>query len=136
MIEIEILKTTNLERLGTYTIHKNIIYIGNHYNNDIYLPETEFINNNFFIECVEDKLIIHPHKDLDRFHINSKIVTTYKYLNIGDEIEYLGTKLKIISFEYELTTKRKDLLNKAVADLDKTIPEKLQILELLSKHEL
>ena len=135
MITVEIIDSIDKNRVGTYEFHKNMITIGSHYDDNIYIPELNLSREVFKIECKKDAIYIYPHTEVDRYHINKKINTTFKKLKQNDLISYNNLILKLVYFEYE-ELKSIEVQYNEYADIVLTSdPKKNEIIQKLGKHE-
>lgn len=133
MISIDIIKAQDSNLLGNYQFYKSIIYIGSSHISDIYCPNSELNDIHFFIEVVDNKLILHLNKETDHVLVNSKRTIQFKNISKGSIIEAAGIKFKVIDFsEEEIVTKR-DKLNSIVSTLKQDNPELLEIVSMLSE---
>ena len=86
MINLKITDSVDPEKIGNYTFHKNLIYIGNKYSCDIYIKDNSIISNHIFIEVIEQRLLVHLNKEIDFILINGKRTTGHKYVGVGETI--------------------------------------------------
>ncbi|MBD64041.1 MAG: hypothetical protein CME62_02465 [Halobacteriovoraceae bacterium] len=133
MIEIEVIQSQNKDFLGTYKFHKNLIYIGSNHEADLYFPKSCLGHNHLFIEVIHDKLITHLHQEVDHILVNGKRTTNFKTLYSGDKISFSDLEFKIKRFKHSEIITKKDLLNKAAAEIPQTRSELIPILSKLSE---
>jgi hypothetical protein len=131
MINLNIIKAKDPDRVGQFRFFKNLISIGCNIKNEVYLPKENFKKNSFRIECIEDKLIITPNDNVDNFHVNGKLTTTYKYLQIGDIIKFQEAEFKILDFQFQNLKSEQKLLNEVIAKADPNDAEFNDIINLL-----
>ena len=134
MINIDIISARDSNLLGNYHFLKNIVYVGSNHQSDIYCPNTNLSDIHFFIEILENKLILHVNQKAEAILVNSKRTTHFKNLKVGDIIEVDHIKFKITDFSYHKMISKKEKLNELVASLEQRDPELLEIISLMSKE--
>ena len=133
MIEIEILKTTNNDRQGSYKIYQNQLTIGSNIKNYIYLPEDDLPDSTCQLTIKQNKLFISFNESNFQYHLNKKICKISKSLKINDEIQLSNTRIKIINFIEETVITRKEFLNSKVQEIGKDDHELVNFIQELSK---
>lgn len=133
MIEIEIYGSKDSQRNTLFTTNKNLIYIGSNKNSDIYLPDDSIKSNHLFLEIVEDKLIIHPNKNIDFYLVNSKRTTIFKELKTGDILTIENIKFTIKNFIKTQYQETRDFLNSKTEELRKNDVEYLKEVARIKK---
>ncbi len=129
MIQINIIDSIDRDKIGSFTFHKNLIYIGNTFSADVFLKDDNLLSNYVFIEIVDGKLLVHLNKEVPFILINGKRTTGHKFINIGDTIGISDNKLKIEAFIETKWDTMKDIVNK---NTDILIQEKSELLTIVS----
>lgn len=135
MIEVEIVSYPDEDKIGIFKFYKNLIYVGNNHESDLYFSHSDIGKNTFHIECLNKKLVIYPNSNVDKYHVNKKIVTTKRELRTGDTISYSKLVFKIVSFEEQVLKTKVDLLNQKVQELKPEDEIKIKIIEILKNDE-
>lgn len=134
MIKLEIIAADDINRLGVYTFHKNILNIGTHSANELICQEEGIGKNHLSIFIEEDSLYSYPFNVEDTYHVNNKITHNKKRLAKGDTIKMAATEIKILEFSTSSFMKRKDFLNQKVSTLKNEDPEILQIIQKINEQ--
>lgn len=132
MITIELTKCPDPLKIGEYPFHKNQIYIGSNISADLYINDPNVYFNHFFIEIVENKLLLHPHQSSDYFLIDGKRTTSMRYLKAGQKVGLNSIEFTIKSFSETLVQTFRDTLN---TNTDQLINENSQLINFISKIE-
>jgi len=103
------------------------------YQSDIYLPKSNLSDIHFFIEIIEDKLILHLNKKAEPILVNTKRTTHFKNIKVGDVITADDIQFKVLRFKDEKNISKKEKLNQVVSTLEQDNPELLQIISSLSE---
>ena len=129
MIKLEVIHASDSDLLGEFIFLKNLIYIGNKIG-DLRINSPLILNQHLFIEIVENKLIAHPHKDVDFYLVDGKRTTNIKILKPLSTIDLGDIKFRILQFETGRYLNTKDSLNEQT---DKLIKLKHPLLNTLQK---
>ena len=132
MIIIEVLKCTNLESTGEYSFYKNLVYIGSSHKADLLFNDSNLFPTHLFLEVIDNKLLIHPNKDLDFFLIDGKRTTSIKYVKVGQQVSFSDYIVQIKYFTHTHLEDLRSYLNNKTDEMIKNNPRKL---ELISKIE-
>ena len=132
MIKVSILESEQKDRVGEYLFYKNRITIGSDIGNDIYVPTAQIPNRLFTLECRDKNFTITPHQEVMNYHVNGKLTTSFKSLNVHDIFHYEKTKFKLIQFNYETIFSEQEILNNAIDQVIKENNDISKILTLLS----
>lgn len=133
MISIEVLKSKNSDQLSETIFYKNIIYIGCGPQEDVLIEDKRVKKNLFFIEVVENKLLIHPHKELDYFLIDGKRTTSVKYIQVNQIIGVYDFEFKINNFIYTDFNDLKTLLNNKTDELIESNSDKIELISQIEE---
>lgn len=136
MIQITINSSPDINKIGTITFNKNLIYIGNNHTCDLFISDTNLISNHLIIEIVESKMIVHPHKDIDFFLVNGKRTTGHKFVTLGNKIKIGGTEFTIDLFTETTYISMKETLNKLTDDLIKEESPLLDVIQELQRLDI
>ena len=82
MISIDIISAKDSNLLGNYHFSKSLVYVGSNHQSDIYCPKSNLSDIHFFIEIIEEKLILHINQKAEHILVNSKRTNHFK--NIKD----------------------------------------------------
>lgn len=129
MIKIEVIHSNDTDLLGDFIFHKNLIYIGNTIG-DLRVSSGKIFNQHLFIEIAENKLIAHPHKDLDFYLVDGKRTTNIKILKTNSIIDLGEVKFRIVEFQKGLYQTTKETINQQT---DQLISLKHPILATIQK---
>jgi hypothetical protein len=128
MIQLKILNSCDIDKIGTMVFYKNLIYVGNDHQCDLYLKDPELIPNHLIIEIVENKIIAHPHKNIEYFLVNGKRTTGAKIIVPGQSVSIGSNTFSIESFLETPINHYKENLN---AITEKLIAENSPLLEII-----
>lgn len=131
MIEIEILHSTDLNRLGTYFFNKNSLNIGTSIHNDIIVRKENDAPATLEISA-EGKIYIYP-SSADELRVNSNKTNAKKLLSPQDIVEIGDSKIKICSFNYIEEKEIGTILNDRLSELKEKKSPFLKILKLLKE---
>lgn len=138
MIVLEVLNSNNNDQLGEYHFYKNLIYIGSSPSCDLFFEDKEIYSNHFFLEIIENKLLIHPHKEVKSFLIDGKKTTSMRYLKVNQVVRFSDIEFKIINYMNTQIEDLRSLLNTKTDELIKNNPDTLELIsqiEELSNHD-
>jgi predicted component of type VI protein secretion system len=133
MIQLTIKESLDSEKIGQFTFHKNLIYIGKDYGCDLYINDNQINFNHIFIEVVNSRLICHLGKSTDFILVNKKRTTGHKHISIGDSIKIGETLLIIDSFIETKSQTYRDSLNVQTESILNEDRDLLQILKEVQK---
>lgn len=111
MIKFEIIKSSDLNRLGEYLFYKNQLFIGSNYSADLYFPSSKMEKDHAFAEIIDGKVLLHLGNNVDHIKVNGKRTTTFKYLKRGDTFTLINEQIKVLDFELEIEKNLKKTLN-------------------------
>lgn len=131
MIEIEILNSKDLNRLGTYFFNRNRLNIGASLKNDIIVNKEK--NEPATLEISADgRLYITP-STVDELKVNSNKTNARKTLKENDLVDIGDTKIKICAFHYIEEKEIAGVLNNRLSQLKENKSPFLKILKLLKE---
>lgn len=132
MITVEIVQCREPLKIGEYNFHKNQIYMGSNLSADFYINDHDLHSNHFFLEIVENKLLLHPHRSIDFYLIDGKRTTSMRYLKAGQKIAYKSVEFIIKSFSEIKTSSFRETLNNKT---DELINNKSPLLKVITQIE-
>ena len=137
MLAIEVIHSSDPNRIGKYQFEKNQIFIGSNYSSDIYFPNTNLKKDHLFVEIIEDKILIHLGSDVKHIKVNGKRTTTFKYLKREDTFTLEDEEFRIKDFFKTTHVPAKEKLNSITKDLssDSDIFKIINTLNNLRKDE-
>lgn len=130
MINIEVIKSPDINVMADFKFFQNQIYIGNDAEN-LCIADVGLLATHIMLEVVENELLIHPMKNVKFYLINGKRCSVVKKLSPNDKITIAETTFKILSFQETTKDSKKKILN---AKLDELLEKKS--LRLLSIESL
>jgi hypothetical protein len=133
MIQLSITESSDSEKIGQFTFHKNLIYIGKDSGCDLFINDTDLNFNHFFIEIIGSKLLCHLGKQTDFILINKKRTTGHKYVSIGDIVKVGNTSIEIKSFLLNKSLSYRETLNIQTEKIVTGDRDLLQILKEVQK---
>ena len=136
MIEISIKETVDFDKIGKFTFHKNLIYIGKDQGCDLFINDSSLHHNHIFIEIIDSKLLCQLGRNTDFILINGKRTTGHKYISIGDLITIGSSIIEINSFVLSTSISYKDLLNSETEKILETDKELISILKEIQRSSI
>ncbi|MAZ48739.1 MAG: hypothetical protein CME65_09255 [Halobacteriovoraceae bacterium] len=130
MIELEILKSSDPNRLGIIKFFKNELKVGAHISNDVILEQTNLEFSATLDLTNKNQFYFSPKSDIE-YHVNKNKINSKKVIKVGDIIEICGTQLKVLSFNYMNPPDKKSLLNKRLGELKEQKSPFLKVLKEL-----
>ncbi|MBT4791985.1 MAG: hypothetical protein HON90_10470 [Halobacteriovoraceae bacterium] len=129
MIELEIIESTDVNRLGKYFFHSNSISFGSHINDKLYSCDKNIIGAhlNFHIEGKKLQLLMSD--EIESIHINGKKTTASKQIYNNDIIRVGKTEILILKFSAEVEATRKKFFNERVIQLQHEDPARIKIIQ-------
>ena len=134
MIQVKVINSTDRDKIGLFTFHKNLIYIGNAPSSDLLIFDSSLLKNHLILEIAEGKNILHPGKDLDYFHVNGKRYSKHKILSQGDKIKIGETIISIELMQESKMTPYKQKLNQITDHLIKSQSPLIEIIQNLQNE--
>lgn len=131
MINLSIENARDSDRIGNYTFHKNLIYIGSNHDADIYGPTEHIKSNHVFLEVVEGQLLVHLGRSVEYILVNQKRTTSFKTLKAGDVIELGKFKVRLVSFSETENLNLKELLKARVQTIETSDPELTELIKVI-----
>lgn len=128
MIRLNVEQTNSEERMGEYLFEKNLIYIGNNIDADLYLEDNELNSNHIIIEIVDGQLIAHAGTKTEAFWVDGKITTKFKFLSPGNKIKAGKSVINVVEFSPTKRQTKRELLNK---NTDELLKEKNELLDVI-----
>lgn len=130
MITIEVLESSNFNRLGRTTYYKNSLKVGRHISNDIIIENSpeDFLAK---IEIEDDgKLYFIPLAEYI-FHINRNKTNSKKLITTGDSVSLFETKIKLAEVQKEPLYEKSKILSQKLAELKEQKSPFLKVLKAL-----
>jgi len=128
MIEVDIINSSDHNRVGRYTFQKNKISFGSGGSDELLESESNIIPEHINFEIVDSKIFLNIHNNVDYVLVNNKRTTAKKFLKAGDVITILSSQIKLITFSKNIIQTRKDFLNNQVEQIKENSPELLSVL--------
>lgn len=135
MIQLTVNSSKDINKVGTVTFNKNLIYVGNDHLCDLFICEENLLSNHLIVEIVENKMIIHPHKDIEFFLVNGKRSTGHKFVNVGNKVKIGETEFSIDNFVETTYSSVKDNLNKLTDELIKSESPLLDVIQKIQSSD-
>ena len=132
MIEIEIIKSPDINRLGMILLHKNEISFGAHISRDIILENSKLDQAGVLEVTADKQSYFSPKGDLD-FHINRNKTNAKKIVKVGDIIDLLGTSFKIKKLDFVPIQDMGDILNERLELMKSEKSPFLKVLKEIKK---
>lgn len=118
MITFEIIHSPDPFVIGNQTFNKNILTFATR-GSDINIQDKQLNKEDSITLEVEGKnLFVYLSNHLEKILVNKKRVTQNKRLNIGDEVQFLNTIIKIISYEVTVYESQKKTIIKNLKQID------------------
>jgi hypothetical protein len=115
MIEIEIIKSADLDFVGKWKFYKNSIYLG--------YPEADILVTDlmqsyaFMIEILPTGLQVIPHPKIEYWLLNGKRATQPRRIKMGDQVQVGETLFKVIDCMFVENKSKKEFLDEKLAEL-------------------
>lgn len=132
MIVIELTKCKFSLKTNEYTFHKNHIYIGSNFSADLYINDSNIFTNQFYLEIIENRLLIHPHRSLGFYLVDGKRTTSRRYLKVGQRVSFDENEFIIKNF---IEVNDETFREKLNTNTDKIISNNPDILKIIKKIE-
>ena len=134
MIEFEILKTPDSQRIGKYKFFENTIIIGSSPLCQVFIPNDDLMQEHITIKIDGVKLYLYQ-KDDHYCHVNNMRTTGRKTLKLTDIIKINNTELKLLNFLEEKYKTRKQYLNDRINEIEETDKDLIPLLQKLSETD-
>ncbi len=132
MIHFEVLQSPDGNVLTSFRYFQNMLYLGRK-TGDLVIEDAQLRDSHLLIEVVEDKLLVHPQRDVGFYLLNDKRATTIRKLKVGDRLGLGKTVIKILGFEDTPKESKAELLGRKVDALLAENSPRLPLIEKLTK---
>ncbi len=134
MIELEIFKTLDSQRVGKYKFFENSITIGSSPHCQIFIPDDDLTEEHIILKIEGVKLYLYQSQD-QYCHVNKMRTTGRKTLKLTDSIKINNTEFKLLNFLEEKLKTRKQQLNDRINEIEKTDKDLITLLQKLSETD-
>ena len=134
MINLEVQSSSDSDRLGLFSFHKELIYVGENHDADLFIPADGLKTNHIFLEIIDSKLLAHLGRDIEFILINGKRTTSFKSLKIGDKVTINSLTFKILSFSNQEHSSPAEYLKKRVDEAKNSEPELMELLKTFGEE--
>lgn len=100
MFELEMISSGDINRVGCYEYHSNLISIGSSPHDDFMLFFGEMKQRLLSLEVTPQKEIIITPQEIDFFWVNEKKTNSPKRISANDSIQVGDNQFKILKGEY------------------------------------
>lgn len=129
MIELEILKADDHNRIGHYIFYKDQLSFGSSQEDDLLSFNTHTIPKHILFKLKDAHIYVHLNNTIKHIHVNGKKTTSLKKIKTADIIEIADTQMRVTAFSKENNITRKDFLDRRVSELRENPIELVSILQ-------
>ena len=133
MLKVNLTHSLDPLRDGEYQIHKNIVSLGDHHQNDLFITHNHLKNEHLIFEIENSKLYIRFHSEVESIHVNNKITKGKKLLSKHDKIQVNNVEIKILDYSHSIELPIQESVNNTLNELNSKDSPLLSILGELNE---
>lgn len=132
MIHFEITDSPDLNVKTDFKFHRNQVYLGRRAD-DLCIVDPGLRDSHLLIEVPEKDLLIHPQRDVEFYLLNGKRSTSIRRAKVGDVITIGNTSIKILGYQHEEVSTKKDVLKQKLDQLLEANSPRLGVIEKITE---
>ena len=132
MISLEIVKSPDLNVVGSFRYFQNQIYLGRTQGH-LWIDDIALNPSHLMLEVIAQDLLIHPQRGVEFYLVNGKRSTAIRKIKMNDLVTIGETTIKIHAFTETLRESKKQILNNKLNQMIENNSSQLTVIESLTK---